>query len=133
MHLQTCWQSSPVHRFVIHAASWVEKGPIPRAGEPRYGGALIFSMRRNILPLWRLAQAKVEQLMKDGFDSVKLLGQAVRKEGDLLIVDHTRWVYPSRGDKPDTGRVPFYLHPNYRSYPQRVNDFLNGLLSRLLR
>ena len=27
--------------------------------------------------------------MKDGFDSVKLLGQAVRKEGDLLIVGNS--------------------------------------------
>ena len=71
--------------------------------------------------------------MRDGFVSVKLLGQDVRKEGDLPLVSQTRWIYPSRGDKPDAGRVPFYLDPNFKTYPELVKDFARNALDRLKR
>jgi hypothetical protein len=79
----------------------------------------------------RLAQAQMEQLMKNDLEGFDLISDVVRKGVDLPVARPACWHNPLRDRQPGSGRIPRHLELNYRTQPQRLKDFLRILLRRL--
>jgi len=67
--------------------------------------------------------------MKNLFNSGKIIPEACREPVVLPQQFPACMHNPSEYIKSGSGRIPFYLVPGYRPYPDRIKNFLGRLLS----
>lgn len=69
----------------------------------------------------------------DELESFRLVADALREKVDLPVASRTLWNYGSRNVKTGITRLPDYLQPGYRTYPQMVKDAVRNVLRALHR
>ena len=62
----------------------------------------------------------MKNFMDDDLESFRLVAEVLREKVDLPVASRILWNYGSRNVKTGNTRLPDYLQPGYRTYPQMV-------------
>jgi len=73
----------------------------------------------------------MKKLTDDDLERLSLIADAVREEVKLPVASRTLWNYGSRNAQTGLTRLPDYLQPGYRTYPQMVKDAVRNFLHAL--
>ncbi len=71
--------------------------------------------------------------MKDDFEGGKIIPHSVREKLDLPVARDACWHNPRGRSEPHIGRLPRHLDLNYRTKPERLQDFFRNVLGALKR
>lgn len=71
--------------------------------------------------------------MKDIFEGGQIIPHAAREKVNFPVARDTCWHNPRGSSEPHIGRLPRHLDLNYRTKPERLQDFVRNLLTQLKR